>query len=99
MGVPIDEIASFCDRWHIGELALFGSVLRDDFDIDSDVDMLVTFKPQQTPSLWGIVEMESELEALIGRKVDIVSRKAIENSRNYIRRKVILNAAQVVYGA
>lgn len=99
MGLPINEIASFCNRWHIRELALFGSVLRDDFDIDSDIDMLVTFKPQQTPSLWGIVEMEIEFEALIGRKVDIVSRRAIENSRNYIRRKLILNAAQVVYGA
>lgn len=99
IGLSMTEIASFCDRWHIGELALFGSILRDDFSNNSDIDLLVTFKPHQTPSLWGVFDMENELEALVGRKVDIVSRNAIENSRNYIRRKAILNDAQVVYGA
>ena len=81
------------------EIALFGSVLRDDFGPDSDIDILIRFKTERTPGLIGIAEMERELAELFARRVDLVSRTAIEESRNYIRRKAILGSAQVVYAA
>lgn len=81
------------------ELALFGSVLRDDFGPDSDMDVLVRFKTERTPGLIGIAGMERELAELLARRVDLVTHAAVENSRNYIRRKAILESAQVVYAA
>jgi hypothetical protein len=95
--IPIDKIADFCQRWKITELALFGSVLRDDFRSDSDVDILVTFDPDAHRTLFDMVDMQDELEAVFGRKVDLVSRRGIERSRNYLRRKAILNSAQIIY--
>ena len=68
--VPLDRIAEFCRRHHIRKLALFGSVLRDDFRTDSDVDVLVEFEPEHTPGL-AFFGMEAELSALLGRKVDL----------------------------
>lgn len=93
------KIAEFCQRWKIRELSLFGSILRDDFRDDSDVDVLVTFEPNAE---WGLLDhltMQDELAALIGRKVDLVSRRAVERSSNRIRRDAILNAAQVLHAA
>ena len=98
-GVPMNALAAFCERWQVGELALFGSVLRDDFGPESDIDILIRFKTERTPGLFGIAEMERELGDLFGRRVDLVTRAAIETSRNYIRRKAILESAQVVYVA
>src|SRR5215475_11031671 len=99
--IPIDhdKIADFCQRWKITEFALFGSVLRDDFRPESDVDVLVTFAPEADWSLFDHIDMEEELSGLIGRKVDLVSRRAIERSDNWIRRKAILNAAEPIYVA
>ena len=94
-----DRIAGFCKRWKIVELALFGSVLRDDFRPGSDVDVLVTFAPDHGWTLLDHVQMQEELGEILGRPVDLVSRRGIERSRNYIRRKAILESAQVVYGA
>ena len=99
LGVPMDSIRSFCERWQVTELALFGSVLRDDFGPDSDLDFLIGFEIGQSPGLFGIVEMEQELAELSGRRVDLVSRRAVENSRNYIRRRSILEAAETIYAA
>ncbi len=99
IGVPMNAIAAFCDRWQVEELALFGSLLRDDFGPHSDIDVLIRFRTVRTPGLFGIAEMEWELGDLFGRKVDLVTRAAIEASRNYIRRKAILESAQVVYAA
>ena len=99
LGVPMDSIRSFCERWQVTELALFGSVLRDDFGPDSDLDFLIGFEIGQSPGLFGIVEMEQELAKLSGRRVDLVSRRAVENSRNYIRRRSILEAAETIYAA
>lgn len=99
MGVSIEVLEEFCKRWKVGELALFGSVLREDFGPNSDIDLLVTFNSRPTPGLFGVVRMENELTSLMGRKVDLVSRPAIENSKNYIRRKAILDSVQVVYEA
>jgi predicted nucleotidyltransferase len=97
--VPPEKIAEFCRRWKITEFALFGSVLRDDFRSDSDVDVLVTFASDAHRSLFDHVEMQDELEAIFGRKVHLVSRRSIERSHNAIRRKAILSSAQVLYVA
>lgn len=94
-----EKIAEFCQRWKITEFALFGSVLRDDFRPDSDVDILVTFAPDADWSLFDHVDVEEELSAILGRNVDVVSRRAIERSENWIRRKAILSTAEPVYVA
>ena len=95
----MNAIETLCERWQVEELALFGSVLRDDFGPESDIDVLIRFKTERTPGLVGIAEMERELARLFGRRVDLVTRTAIEASRNYIRRKAILESSQVVYAA
>jgi predicted nucleotidyltransferase len=97
--IPREKIAEFCGRWKITELALFGSVVRDDFRPDSDVDVLVTFTPEAEWSLFDHVTMEEELSSILDRKVDLVSRRGIERSRNWIRRKAILEAAEPFYVA
>ena len=94
-----DELAEFCRRWKIVELALFGSVLRSDFKPDSDVDMLVSFAADAQWSLLDHVRMQDELSDLLKRNVDLVSRKGIEKSRNYIRRRAILESSEVIYAA
>lgn len=97
--IPTDKIADFCQRWKIKEFALFGSVVREDFRPDSDIDVLVTFAPDAQWTLFDHVDMQDELEAIFGRKVDLVSKRGIERSRNYIRRKAILSSAEVIYAA
>ena len=97
--IPRKKLAGFCHRWKISELALFGSVLREDFRSDSDVDILVTFAPDADWSLFDHVDMEEELSAIFGRKVDVVSRWAIEQSENWIRREAILSTAEPIYVA
>ncbi len=68
--VPKDQLAEFCKRHHVRRLALFGSVLRDDFGPDSDVDVLVEFEPGHTPGL-AFFAMQDELSAIVGRRVDL----------------------------
>lgn len=99
VNLPKSQIADFCQQWHIRELALFGSVLRDDFSPDSDLDILVTFAPEANWSLLDHLRMEQELAVLLNRKIDLFSRRAVEQSHNWIRRMEILNTAEVVYGA
>lgn len=88
------EIAEFCQRWKITEFALFGSVLRDDFRPDSDIDVLVTFEPDPGWNLFDCVDMKDELEALLGREVDLVNKKYLKNP---YRRYEILRTHQVIY--
>jgi len=97
--VSKETIAEFSRKWKITEFALFGSVLREDFRPDSDVDVLVTFS---SDSDWGVehlLDMKEELEALFGRAVDLVEKRLVEESRNYIRRKHILSHMEAVYAA
>ena len=94
-----EKIAEFCQRWKITEFALFGSVLREDFRPESDVDVLVAFALDADWSLFDHVDMEEELSIMFGRKVDLVNRRAIERSENWIRRKAILNTAEPIYVA
>jgi predicted nucleotidyltransferase len=97
--LPEDKLVEFCQRWKVSELALFGSVLREDFRSDSDIDILVTFAPDAKRGLLVLVKMKYELEDLLGREIDLVSKRAIETSHNWIRRNEILETAQVMYVA
>jgi hypothetical protein len=97
--IPRKRLAEFCLRWKITELSLFGSVLRDDFRPTSDIDILVSFSAKAKVGLFDLVRMENELKDIFGRKVDLVERRAIEKSENYIRRKNILTKTKVVYAA
>jgi uncharacterized protein len=99
LAIDRDEIDRFCRRWGVVELALFGSVLRDDFGPDSDVDVLVTFAPDARRTLFDLARMRDELRAVFGRDVDLVSRRGVETSRNYLRRQAILSSAEPVYVA
>ena len=93
-----EQITAFCTKWRIKELALFGSVLRDDFCPEtSDIDVLVTFAPDYRWTFDDAMQMQDELETLFGRKVDIMSKQSIEQSINWIRKQEILNSAQVIY--
>jgi len=92
--VPQEEIARFCRRNHIKKLAFFGSVLRDDFGPDSDVDVLVEFEHGHTPGL-AFFEMQDELSRILGRKVDFVSAAGLQNP---FRRHEILRTPPVVFG-
>lgn len=97
--IPEERIAEFCEKWQIQEFALFGSVLSDDFKPNSDLDVLVTFHENAKPTLFDVVRMENELIDLFGREVDLVSRRGLEFSRNYLRRNAILSSAETVYAA
>jgi predicted nucleotidyltransferase len=99
ISVPRKKLVEFCKRWKISELALFGSVLREDFQPHSDVDLLVSFSPRAKISLFDLVRMQNELMEIFGRKVDLVERRAIEKSENYIRRQNILSNTKVIYAA
>ncbi|TKB88780.1 MAG: DNA polymerase subunit beta [Nitrospira sp.] len=97
--VSKETIAEFSRKWKITEFALFGSVLREDFRPDSDVDVLVTFSPDSDWGVEHLLDMKEELEALFGRAVDLVEKRLVEESRNYIRRKHILSHMEAVYAA
>jgi hypothetical protein len=88
---------TFCQRWKVRHVSLFGSVLRSDFRPDSDVDVLVTFDESTHWTLFDLVRMEDELEEIFERKVDLVSRRGLENSRNFVRRENILSTAEAIY--
>lgn len=95
--LPMEKIAEFCHKWQVTELALFGSVLRDDFRPDSDIDVMVQFHPDAHPTFSTLDQMETELKTIFHRDVDLVTRQGIETSRNYLRRHEILSSTQVIY--
>ena len=92
-----EEIAAFCERWQVTQLAVFGSALREDFGPESDVDLLVSFEESAHHTLFDMVRMEEELKTIFGRDVDLVERAGIEQSRNHIRREAILESAEAIY--
>lgn len=94
-----EQLAEFCHQWQVSELALFGSVLRDDFHADSDIDVLVSYQPTAKRGLFEKIRMQEELSSLLHRDIDLVSKNAIEKSHNWLRRKNILNSAEVIYVA
>jgi uncharacterized protein len=97
--IPYDEIAAFCRKWRITELALFGSVLRDEFRPDSDVDVLITLGPDASRSFDDWLTVEDELERIFGRNVDLVSRRAVDESENPFRKRHVLKTMQPIYVA
>ncbi len=97
--IPRERIAEFCRKHRVRKLSLFGSALREDFRPDSDVDFLVSFAEDAHYNLFDLAAMEEELGAILGRKVDLVEREAIEQSENYIRRRHILKSEEPVYVA
>jgi predicted nucleotidyltransferase len=95
--IPKDQIESFCKKWQVRELALFGSILRNDFNLEtSDVDVLISFLPSEDWG-WELVAMKEELEIIFNRKVDLIEKVAVEKSRNPIRKSEILNSYEVLY--
>ena len=91
------KLADFCREWRLSELSLFGSVLRDDFGPESDVDVLVSFEPQAHPTLLDLLKMQEQLETLFCHRVDLLTRRSVETNENYIRRKAILDSAEAIY--
>jgi len=97
-GIDISEsrLDELCRKWKVTELSLFGSILRDDFGPDSDVDVLVVFQPDAPWSMWDLMDMKAQLEDLFGRSVDLVEKEAL---RNPWRKRQILSTYEVVYAA
>jgi predicted nucleotidyltransferase len=89
-------IADLCRRWRIHELSLFGSVLRDDFHSESDVDVLVSFDSNAPWSLWDLLDLRKELGDLFGRDIDLVEERSLINP---YRRRSILRDKRVIYAA
>ena len=94
--IPKSRIVDFCAKWKIIEFGLFGSVLRDDFSPDSDIDVCVTFASDASPSLYDLAIMEDELKEIFGRKVDLVEKAGLKNP---FRRREILKNLEIVYAA
>ncbi|MDX2141513.1 MAG: nucleotidyltransferase family protein [Chloroflexota bacterium] len=97
IALPQAAIEAFCQRCQITRLELFGSVLREDFRSDSDIDVLVTFAPDAAWSLFDLVDMKNELTSIFLRPVDILTRKSIERSRNHLRGRNIIENARLTY--
>lgn len=90
-------IYSFCQKWKIDEFSFFGSVLRNDFSTESDIDVMVAFSREARWSLFDLMDMREELENQFNRKVDLINKKAVERSKNPYRKNNILNSYEVVY--
>jgi uncharacterized protein len=99
VSIPKDRVVDFCRRWKVAELSLFGSALREDFRPDSDVDLLVSFALGVTWGFDDLLTMKEELTTLFGRPVDLVERRLVEASENYIRRRHILSHLEPLYVA
>ncbi|GBF81347.1 nucleotidyltransferase family protein [Aphanothece sacrum] len=95
--ISTTKITKFCQQWQITELSLFGSILREDFHDNSDIDILVTFFPKAQWSLLDFVRMEDQLETIFHCKVDLVMKQSIEQSDNWLRKQEILGTAQIIY--
>ena len=94
--IPMDRLTAFCQVWSIAELSVFGSVLRDDFGPDSDVDVLVSFRPGAAMTFESFLDMRDELRGIFGREVDLVEKRLITNP---FRRHEILTSKKVLYAA
>lgn len=98
--LPLTDIAAICQRFHVEQLQIFGSALSERFSTNSDVDFLVTFQNDDSGD-WAskYAEMAEELSKVLGHKVELVGRRAVEQSENYLCRKRILDEAQTIYVA
>ncbi|MEM1253989.1 MAG: nucleotidyltransferase domain-containing protein [Cyanobacteria bacterium P01_H01_bin.21] len=92
-----NDVSTFCQRWGICTMAIFGSILRDDFTEESDIDILLSFAPDVRQGLLTLAKIKRELETQLHRPVDITIKESIEASDNWIRRREILTTAQTIY--
>jgi len=99
LGVEMERIADFCRRWKINRLAIFGSAVRGELQPDSDIDLLVTFRSDADWTMFDHFTMEDELTRLLGREVDLISVRAIEENPNPITGREILDSARQIYAA
>jgi uncharacterized protein len=100
VALPSEAIEQFCRKWDVQRFEVFGSVLRQDFDLKArDVDVMVSLSQQKPYTLSDLVHMEDELRAIFGREVHLTERPVVEESRNAIRRNHILSSAREVYVA
>lgn len=99
LGITPAQLAAFCQKWHVAELSFFGAILQDDLMTNGDVDVLVTYLPTAKRGQFEKIRMKADLESLLGNNVDLVSKVAITQSSNWLRRKNILNSAEVFYVA
>jgi len=97
LNISKESLVEFCQKWKIDNLSVFGSVLRDDFNSNSDIDFLVAFEQDADWSLFDHVAMREELQKLIGRQIDLLTEKALANSANWIRQKEIQETASQIY--
>ena len=95
--LPVEAIADLCERHGVERLDVFGSILRDDFRPDSDIDFLVSYDHDAKWDLYDVMEMKVELARTMGRSVDLISRSAIEQSDNRFVKKEVLSTAERVY--
>ncbi len=93
-----NQLQEICQQWQITELALFGSVLRNDFNSQSDIDILVSFAEEAKITFFDLDTIEAQFSKLFNRPVDVVTKQAIEQSHNWIRKNNILNNTKVIYG-
>ena len=93
----LGQIETFCQRWQVLELAVFGSALRDDFGPESDVDILVNFSPDADWGLLDHVQMTMDLKAIFKKEVDLITHRGLERSSNWLRRAEILKTAELIY--
>jgi len=96
IAIPLDRIRLFCDKWGVKEFSLFGSVLRDDFRPDSDVDVMIELRPDHGLSLFDWIDMIDELKSIFGRDVDLIEKTTL---RNPFRRRSIMRSHEVIYAA
>jgi uncharacterized protein len=97
LGLSSQEIATFCQHWGITKMAVFGSILRDDFRPDSDIDLLLTFAPNARQGLLTLAKIKHELESRLNCPVDLAPEASIRTSDNWIRQQEILSTAQTIY--
>lgn len=93
LNIPMDELDALCRRYHVRELALFGSVLRDDFREDSDIDVLVEFEEGAPIGLLDYVGLQDDLTELFGRKVDLVSKRGLKR----LIRDHVIDSSRILY--
>lgn len=92
-----NRIKKFCKKWGIKEFSLFGSSLNEGFNKESDIDILFSFKDNMSYGFFELAEMKEELESMYGRKVDLISRRGVEKSKNNLRRDSILHNSKLLY--
>lgn len=95
--VNSEELGNFCQENLIAELAVFGSILRDDFSTNSDIDLLISYLPSAPRGLIEKIILKEKFEYLFKRRVDLISKISMAKSRNWIKRQSILNSAEVIY--